>query len=172
MRFLLAVILFATPLMAQSLDPRYEPVGNFDGDFGDATLGLKSLFDTEKDRSAVKLRDASGFATLSVSASAIGDDGKPTSPSVSFTIGPIGAGGDEIRSDVFFADTTGYYIADNDIGGRVGLSDYEQTETSVSFSVEALLQPVKRGDDGFEVDDARAGKTISGTFLGAFTDVD
>lgn len=172
MRILLLACFLATPVFAQSPDPRYEPVGEFDGVFGETPLALVSLFDLEKDRSAVKLRDASGFATLSIGARTIGEDGKPTSPSVSFTIGPIGAGGNDVRSDVFYVDTSGYYVTDNDIGGRAFLSDYNQADKSVSFFVEATLQPVKRGDDGFEVDDARTSQVISGTFSGTLTDVD
>lgn len=172
MRIFLLAFLAATPLFAQSLDPRYEQVGNFDGTFGPTPLVLFSLFDKDKDRSGVKLRDASGFTTLSISARAVGEDGKPESPSLSFTIGPIGAGGPEVRSDVFYSDDTGYYVTDNDIGGRADLSDYAQTGESVSFTVEATLQPVKRGDDGFEVDGARDSKIISGAFSGTVTDVD
>lgn len=172
MRILLVACLLATPLFAQSLDPQYETVGDFDGVFGETPLVLNSLFDLEKDRSMVQLRDASGFATVSISARAIGEDGKPTSPSVSFTIGPIGAGGGDVQSDVFYSDASGYFVTDNDIGGRVSLSDYEQNGTSVSFSFEATLQPIKRGDDGFEVDDARIDQVISGTFSGIMTDVD
>lgn len=172
MRILLLACFWAMPLFAQTLDPRYEAVGDFEGNFGETPLVLNALFDLEKDRSTAQLRDASGVATVSISARAIGEDGKPTSPAVSFTIGPIGAGGDNVRSDVFYSDTTGYYVTDNDIGGRVSLSEFEQVGTSVSFSVEATLQAVKRGDDGFVVDEARTSQVISGNFVGTLTDVD
>lgn len=172
MRIFLAAFSLATPVFAQPLDPRYEDVGRFDGIFGTTSLSLSALYDTEKDRSMVKLRDASGFATLSISARMIDDDGKPAAPSISFTIGPIGAGGSDVRSDIFYFDTSGYYVTDNDIGGRVGLSDYQQSNTSVSFSFAATLQPVKRGGDGFIVDDTRTNQRISGNFTGTLTDVD
>ena len=170
--FFLVAFFAASPLLAQSLDPRYRSVGKFEGSFGETAFVLNSLFDLEKDRSAVKLRDASGFSNISIRARIIGEDGKPTNPSVTFTVGPIRAGGSDVRTDVFYNDATGYYATDNDIGGRVSLSDYEQNDTSVSFSIEAPLQPVKRGGDGFVVDESRVSRVISGTFSGTMTDVD
>ena len=172
MRILLAVSLLTTPLFAQSLDPQFEAVGDFDGTFGETPIVLKSLFDLEKDRSMVRVRESGAFTTVSISARTIGEDGKPTSPSVSFTIGPIGAGGGGVRADVTYSDGAGNFVSDNDIGGRVTLSDYEQTETTVSFSIETALQPIKRGDQGFEVDDTRASQVISGTYSGVIKEID
>ena len=169
MRGFLAACLLATPIFAQSLNSKYENVGEFAGNFGETAVVLYSLFDLEKDRSMVTLRDTAGLASVSVRARKIGDDGDPTNPGVSFTIGPIGAGGDGVRSDVFYNDVSGYYVSDNDIGGRITLTDYVQTDTSVSFSVEATLQPIKRGDDGFVIDEARSTQVISGTFSGQMT---
>lgn len=172
MRLFLLALALATPLSAQSLDPRYSEIGTFDGKAGATDLNLMSLFDQEKNRSMVKLRDASGFTTISVSARSIASDGTPTSPSVSFTIGPLGAGAAGARSDIFFSDETGQYVADNDIGERVTLSDFSKTNTTVSFAVAADLTPVKRGDRGFVVDEARTSLQFLGEFSGTFTDVD
>lgn len=172
MRTLLMAGLLATPLSAQSLDPQYETLGGFEGTFAETPLVLSSLFDLEKDRSMVRVRDGGAFTTVSISARAIGEDGKPTSPSISFNIGPIGAGAAGVRSDITFSDASGNFVSDNDIGGRVTLSDYEQTETTVSFSFEATLQPVKRGDVGFEIDDARSSQVISGAYSSKITKTD
>lgn len=172
MRFLLMALFLATPVFAQSIDPRYQQVGSFEGTFGETALGLVSLFDTEKDRTMIKLRDNSGFDVFGIDVRAIGEDGIPTSPIASFTIGPIGAGGGDIKMDVFLSDSTGYYQTDNDIGGRVILSDFTRDETTLSFSFEAELQPIKQGSEGFEVDDTRAAQAISGNFSGTFTDID
>ena len=172
MRILLAVCFLANPLFAQTLDPRYEPVGSFEGAFGEAAIVLNLLFDLEKERSMVRIRDASGFETISISARTIGGDGKPTNPSVSFTIGPIGAGGAGVRSDVYFGDKSGGFVTDNDIGGRVTLADFSRDGTKLSFSIDATLQPVKRGDDGFVIDDARTSQQFSGTFSGELTVID
>ena len=172
MRAFIFAALIATPLSAQSLDSRYEAIGAFTGMVGDTTLSLTALLDLEKNRSTVRRRDADGFTTMSVGARAIADDGAPTSPSVSFTIGPIGAGATGVRSDIFFSDKTGYYVADVDNGNRASLSDFTQDDISVSFAVDAVLVPVKRGDDGLEIDQDRASQTLSGTFSGTVTDVD
>jgi hypothetical protein len=172
MRSLLLVAVIATPLSAQSLDPRYESIGTFDGMVQDTNLTLTALFDREKNRSMVQLRDASGFTAISISARSIANDGTPTSPSVSFTIGPLGAGVADVRSDIFFSNEDGYFVADVDNSNRAVLSDFTQGDTTISFGVIADLVPVKRSDDGFIVDDDRTNLQLSGTFSGTFTDVD
>ncbi|MDA8584944.1 hypothetical protein N9L47_01600 [Rhodobacteraceae bacterium] len=172
MRILLVACFLATPLFSQSLDPQYEVVGDFEGMFGETPLVLNSLFDLEKDRSMVRLRDVSGFVVVGISARTIGEDGKPTRPSISFNIGPIGVGSDGARADVTYSDVSGNFVSDIDIGGRVTLLDYEQTETTVSFSLEATLQPIKRSDVGYEIDETRVSQVISGAFSGMISNVD
>ena len=171
MRAILLAAVLATPVSAQSLDPRYEAVGTFEGTFGTTPVSMMSLNDLEKDRNMIKRRSTGGFTTYNISARTIGSDGLPAGPSVSFTIGPLGAGGGDARSDVFFSDETGYYVADVDNGNRASLSEFAQDENSVTFSVNAELAPVKRGGDGFEIDTSRTGQTITGRFSGTVAGV-
>lgn len=169
--FILAAVM-TTPLFAQSLDPRYEPIGTLNGMIGETKLSLTSMYDREKDRSMVKRRDTNGFTTITVSARTVGTDGTPTSPSLTFTIGPLGTGISGVRSDIFYSDATGYYVADADNDNRANLADFEQDDATVTFSVIAELKPVKRGDDGFVADSERANLQFSGSFSGSVTDID
>jgi hypothetical protein len=172
MRFLMVFLCAAMPLAAQTLDPRYEVLGQFEGEFDGAQIVLSSLYDREKDRSMVRLRNASGFETVNVNARAIGEDGKPTSPSLSLTIGPVGQGAGGTRADVFYSDASGYYVSDGDIGGRVSLDAFEMDDMRVTFSMEATLTPVKRADDGFAADPERSVLNVTGRYSGTMTDVD
>ncbi len=170
--FLATVILAVSPSFAQTLDPRYEQVGAFEGTINDAAVTFTALFDNERDRSMVQLRDASGFATLGVSARSIGEDGTPESPSISFTVGPI-MQGMPANVDVFYSDETGYYVSDIDFGGRVPSPDFEYDDGEVQFSIAAELGAVTRNDDGeWEADTDRGPVAVSGTFSGVYTDVD
>lgn len=166
MRTLLALALLATPLAAQDLDPRYDLIGTFNGSVDGAAVTLSSVFDREKARAMVRRRGKGNLMTISVSARTIAEDGTPTSPGVSFTIGPLGVGGDGVRSDIFFNNSSGYYVADVDNANRATLKGFVQDDTSVTFSVEADLKPIVRGDEGFVPDASRESVALTGTYTG------
>jgi hypothetical protein len=159
-----AFITATLPLSAQTLDDRYEVLGGFEGTISGEAVSFVATYDAEDDRSSVSQFGGVNMETFNAMAESIGADGAPSSPGISFAIGPFMPGLGE-RGDVFYWDDTGYYVIDNDLTGRVDLQDVAFDEEQLQFTIEGEMVPVTRNSDGaWELDDSREALSLSGTF--------
>ena len=173
MRILIFTLFLATPIFAQSLDPRYEITGSFEGAFGETEFSLTAYNDLEKSQSTVQLRDAKNLNTISIRTHAIDEEGKPTRRQYATFGIRYSVGSPIYKTEVSFKDETGIYVAELAFDNQVELADFQRDGDMISFSVQTELFPEKRKADGnYEIDSSRESKTLSGAFTGNLTDVD
>lgn len=165
--FILATFLVGSSVSAQQLDSKYEQVGTLTGTLGGNEFEFVATFDTERERSTLKIRDV-GSTIISIQTETVAADGSLTFPGVGFVIGPIlpGLPG---NADVTFVADDGVYISDIDLGGRLPVQNLEYSETSITFSINGTLQPVKRVNSIFEIDPEREPQAFVAAFEGVPT---
>lgn len=163
MRALFFAAVLATPLSAQTLDPRYTATGSFDGTLDGAPIVLTSIHDTTNSRNSITVQEIAGQSVVFVNAMTISGRGGPTVPALSVTIWP-GPGG--VMADVALNIWGTSYQSDADIGGRLPLRDYVQDGTTVSFGISATLPAIKLdGSEYVEAPDL-SGLELTGIFSG------
>lgn len=172
MRAFILFLFMATPLFAQSLDSRYEKTGTFEGMLDAEPLSLISVNDLEKERNAVKVSVFAGHEVVSIGAQMAKEDGTVDKPYLTFTIGPLLKRTETIPTDIMFYDHTGYYMASIDFGNASSISDLVKDDTSISFSVDAELQPAKFEDGEFKADPDRTSIKVSGSYSGSLPETE
>lgn len=172
MRALILFLFMTSPIFAQSLDSRYEKVGTFDGMVGTETLLLVSVNDLEKKRHAIKVSVFAGHEVVNIGTQTVKEDGTVDEPYLIFTVGPLLERADTIRTDIMFYDETGYYMASIELGNASSIDDLVKDDTSISFSVDAELQPAKLEDGEFKADPERSSLQVSGSYSGSLPEAD
>ena len=158
----------AMPLAAQDLAARYEQVGTFTGALNGEPVTLVATLDLEGERSSITVSKRSSFAVVTAEAKSVASDGTLTTPDIGFLIGPLITGLSH-NTDILINSEGGFYVADVDIGGRVPVSNFELTETSLSYSIEATVSPVIRENGVFKLDPERQPAELTGKFEGTPT---